>query len=416
MAQIGWIDFSTEDRKKMSRAMSLIRPEGQLDELGIGRIRDGLADSLFPGISTIQTRAKYFFIVPYILRDFLYLPAREKGKTNATRYLEDREHEIKNRLRAKYKGQTRTGIIGITLKDSQHIVRLPSEIYWVGLNTFGCMQTNGLALAGFLRNLNHQNQTHTGLRKEEESDDDHDAGIDQHELQIKVPAAPPSWKEDIDIKLSGEEATFLKKSFGDATNFKLINSVLQLVFKQPALLDSINESNNFSEFARRAVAISSLPVALRKNLVLAHDFAVVIDGAHILYNHILQQHFFPDEYDDSYMELWQQWHTELPSSMIDFENFHIADLNDWLSEDSFFVSKWWEYVRKANIPNMEPLFQLIRMRETTVKGKKARLRNSKNSFSEMAPGKWIGLQSLQYRFGNAKRIIVDILNPKSNAG
>src|SRR3954453_15260745 len=100
MAQIGWIDFSTADRKRMSQAMSLIRPEGQLDELGVGRVRDGIADRLFPGVSTIQTRAKYFFIVPYILRDYLYLSAREKSKTTAGRYLEDTEHEIKNRLRA----------------------------------------------------------------------------------------------------------------------------------------------------------------------------------------------------------------------------------------------------------------------------------------------------------------------------
>ena len=95
MAQIGWIDFSTADRKKMSQAMSLIRPEGQLDELGIGRIRDGLADLLFPGISTIQTRAKYFFIVPYILRDYLYLSGSEKSKIPPLHYLENKEHEAK---------------------------------------------------------------------------------------------------------------------------------------------------------------------------------------------------------------------------------------------------------------------------------------------------------------------------------
>jgi hypothetical protein len=38
-----------------------------VDELGIGLIRDGFSDILFPGSSTIQTRAKYFFITPYIL-------------------------------------------------------------------------------------------------------------------------------------------------------------------------------------------------------------------------------------------------------------------------------------------------------------------------------------------------------------
>lgn len=32
------------------------------DELGIGTVRDAFADALFPGTSTIQTRAHYFLI------------------------------------------------------------------------------------------------------------------------------------------------------------------------------------------------------------------------------------------------------------------------------------------------------------------------------------------------------------------
>lgn len=409
MAQIGWIDFSISDRKKMSQAMSLIRPEGQLDELGIGRIRDGLANQLFPGISTIQTRAKYFFIVPYILRDYLYLTSREKSKTNSSRYLEDREHEIKNRLREKYLGQNNTGIIGITLKESQRIVRQPSEIYWVGLNSFGCVDSGGLALAGFLRNLNQKNQQLNGRTKEDETDDDHDAGLD-YELQIKVPATRPDWRENIDINLTKDEAIFLKKQLLDQRNPKLRESLLQQIFQQTALLQCMIESKNFAPFALRAVAIPALPQHLRKKLTLAHDFAEVMHGAHILYNHVLQLHFFADDYEGKYLDEWQDWHASLTEQMIDAQQFHIADLDDWLSEGKYFVNKWWEYVQQSHIPDMEPLLQLIRLREFAVKGKKARLKNSRNDFSEMALNRWIGLKPLEYRFANSKRIIEDMLN------
>ncbi|MBK8372980.1 MAG: hypothetical protein IPL20_16875, partial [Saprospiraceae bacterium] len=61
--------------------------------------------------------------------------------------------------------------------------------------------------------------------------------------------------------------------------------------------------------------------------------------------------------------------------------------------------------------DMNSLLQLISIREWEVKGKKARLRNSRNDFAEMSLNKWIGLKPLQYRFGNSKRIIEDILNP-----
>ena len=67
MAQLGWIDFCPTHRDKVAAALDLLRPEGMVDELGLGTIRDGIANQLFPGISTIQTRAKYFFIIPYIL-------------------------------------------------------------------------------------------------------------------------------------------------------------------------------------------------------------------------------------------------------------------------------------------------------------------------------------------------------------
>lgn len=406
MAQIGWIDFSTADRKKMNQAMSLIRPEGQLDELGIGRIRDGLANELFPGISTIHTRAKYFFIVPYILRDFLYLSAREKNKTTAAAYLEDREHEIKNCLRAKYSGQKNTGIIGVTLKESQHSVTQPSEIYWVGLKIFGCLDTAGLTLSTFLKNLSQKNQYHYGSPKNEETDDDYDAGIDSGSL-IKVPATPNNWKETIDIKLSKEEADFLKKKLLDTSNVRLRDSLLQELVQKPNLL----KFPDFKSFAQNAIDSKQLPEILKKKLTLAHDFAILVDGAHLLYNHILQQYFYPEEYDDKFLEDWIRWHAELPIAMKDYRNFQITDLGDWLSEAQFFISKWWEYVQPEHINDMEPLLELIRQRELVVKGKKARLRNNLNNFSEMALGKWIGLKPLQYRFGNAKRIIEDILNP-----
>ncbi len=80
------------------RLLSFIKPEGQLDELGVGYIRDAISNQIFPGISTIQTRAKYFFIVTNILRDFAKLIPSEKRKTTARNYLNTHEHEVKNRI------------------------------------------------------------------------------------------------------------------------------------------------------------------------------------------------------------------------------------------------------------------------------------------------------------------------------
>ncbi len=38
MAELGWIDFSPKDRSRVGSILDLLRPEGQVDELGIGTI------------------------------------------------------------------------------------------------------------------------------------------------------------------------------------------------------------------------------------------------------------------------------------------------------------------------------------------------------------------------------------------
>ena len=67
--QLGWVDFSDNDRKKVLEVIHLLSEKGAVDELGFGIIRDGFADYFFPGTSTVQTRAKYYFLVPYILKE-----------------------------------------------------------------------------------------------------------------------------------------------------------------------------------------------------------------------------------------------------------------------------------------------------------------------------------------------------------
>ena len=67
--QLGWIDFSKNERNKVLSVIHQLEEPAAVDELGLGAIRDGFADYFFPGTSTVQTRAKYFIIVPYILKE-----------------------------------------------------------------------------------------------------------------------------------------------------------------------------------------------------------------------------------------------------------------------------------------------------------------------------------------------------------
>lgn len=61
-----WLDFSSAERERTFSILASLEEKGTVDDLGIGAVRDAIADHHFPGISTIQTRAKYFLFLAYI--------------------------------------------------------------------------------------------------------------------------------------------------------------------------------------------------------------------------------------------------------------------------------------------------------------------------------------------------------------
>jgi hypothetical protein len=65
MSAFACLDYSERERRKMLNVVDLFREHDTRDELGVGSVRDAFADMLFPGTSTIMTRARYFLLVPW---------------------------------------------------------------------------------------------------------------------------------------------------------------------------------------------------------------------------------------------------------------------------------------------------------------------------------------------------------------
>lgn len=120
-SSLGWIDFSDNDRQKVLKVIELLKGEGTVDELGIGVIRNSLSDAMFPGITTIMTRAKYYFIVPRILHDF---KTEKPAKITAKEYLRRKENEIMNELAIKYDYSEDEKIMGISVAKQNRDVAL----------------------------------------------------------------------------------------------------------------------------------------------------------------------------------------------------------------------------------------------------------------------------------------------------
>ena len=128
---IGWIDFSKDERNKVLNVIHLLDEPGAVDELGIGAVRDAFADLFFPGTSTVQTRAKYFLIVPYVLME---AGSGKYGSDLNTilRKIDNEERSCRDILIK----TSNDGVIG-SLVPRSWVLRTPSNIYWNGIKRMG---------------------------------------------------------------------------------------------------------------------------------------------------------------------------------------------------------------------------------------------------------------------------------------
>lgn|SRR5690606_5029018 len=69
MPALQWLDFSSSERENILTLLESQKDKSTIDELGLGLIRDAISDHFLPGLSTIQTRARYFLFVAWLLRD-----------------------------------------------------------------------------------------------------------------------------------------------------------------------------------------------------------------------------------------------------------------------------------------------------------------------------------------------------------
>src|SRR5262245_6290078 len=124
-----WLDYSEQQRRQMLDVIDLFREQETRDELGIGAVRDAFADMLFPGTSTIQTRARYFLFVPWIYRQ---LEAKRTPSDQVR--LKARKLEV-TLIYALLDSEDTAGLLGKQAKET--LQRLPSNVYWQGLRILG---------------------------------------------------------------------------------------------------------------------------------------------------------------------------------------------------------------------------------------------------------------------------------------
>lgn len=404
MNQIGWIDFSRSHYNKVMSVMDMFADQGVIDELGLGTIRDSISDLLFPGISTIQTRAKYFLLIPWIFQDI-----ERNGKID--RFFSELEqseiHFIKTlRLNSKDEG----GIIGATLRNANP-KRKPSSVYWNGLITYGIRHFKG-SITDYINYVQRHHKMKANRKKLVAEGDGNVPGDDtdathlyQNPLWCQLPTPPADWKENLTIKLTQEEALFLCEVITRSSRNSLWANILRHDIDKAISFSSIDDF----------LHLPNLPEELKVLLQIAIDFNLIMQGAFIRYNLLIQRNrengrdaeLLPIW--DSYLKKMKNFHWDIWNSQVLWKLFPYIHIST-----QRFVENWIETI-KGDAYWEAKGDQLIKDRELRLKGfKRARLFDKSIAQKQQA-FTGITVQAgevyyLNYRWAVARIILTDIQN------
>lgn len=215
-----WLAFSEKERRKVLDVVELFGDRDTRDELGLGTVRDAFADLFFPGISTIQTRARYFLFVPWA---YLDLERKKKPSKEIADLARWAEVKLINVL-AETEGENE-GVIGINARDT--LKRLASNIYWQGLGLWrirlfpGGQESYHRSLDRFYALTKPQ---HLSLEERQA-----DAPAQTGNWHPALPAAPKDFPNGATFKLTHTEAHYLRERILTAVP----DSLLAVFAKEP---------------------------------------------------------------------------------------------------------------------------------------------------------------------------------------
>jgi hypothetical protein len=280
-----WLDTSEHDRRRALDVIDLFKQRDTRDELGIGSVRDALADLITPGTSTIQTRARYLFFIPWM---YLDLERRRVSPADVARRARESELALMDILA---ESADNGGTIGIEAR--RKLKRLPSAVYWGGLGTFGIRLFPGA-----------QDQYHRGLdrfyREQERSrasrEDREGEKRDRQNWHPHLPVPPSDYPAGASFALRREEAEYLQ----DRILQRAPGTLLAFLVDRCRLAESV-------DFPWEHPLVAELPTRLSVLLEHARCFSEAMHGAALLYNRMLAEQLARDDWATEYQEWIEEW-------------------------------------------------------------------------------------------------------------
>ena len=399
---LSWLDSSERERRAVMELVSALNEPGTLDELGIGSIRDTIADELFPGTSTIQTRARYFLFIPWILRMVEDRPGAQPEQ-RAIRL----QRQLCDALDVTHGSDA--GVIGREAKGN--LKRWPMSIYWSGLERWGIRRYGGSTPAYFA-SLGRPSSLVTAAHAIEEPVEErrYEASDPTPRNWSPLPEPPDGFPETASFLLTDVEGRFLLERIGQHHP----NTYLAYLLKSGDA-DGMLEP----EFPWEHPAADAAPPTMQAWLHDARLFSLVHRGAALLYNFMLAQELGNNEREAEFSRSLSEWSEDMAACESELAGWDRIRMWErlWTANPKLrpgtreFVDHWHHLAVKRSVADLvggTEAGRLIQRRERSLKRTRARLsypeaRDNRSGYPSSA--------RLQFRWPQARRIAADILEP-----
>jgi hypothetical protein len=266
MSRLSWIDYDASRANQALRHFDSLHEHDARDELGLGGVRDTFSDLFFPGTSTIQTRVRYFLFVPWCCA-----AAAQKGTTPENVLVSLRSNEVRLIKTLQMLG---AGEQVIGFEKGEDLARMPSEVYWNGLQVLGIRRGSG-GIARWAWRLAKSRQITNELPALEDKTTVLDNGFDK-----EMPPPPRGFPDTkgLQMALEPDEAAYLRYRFENAA----VNKDAAVYSLFSAMLRSTKKKS--SPMPWQDVRLQNLPSEPADLLALGKAFSNVMAGAVLAYN------------------------------------------------------------------------------------------------------------------------------------
>jgi hypothetical protein len=379
---IAWLDASRDEQRRMREVINLFTQSESRDELGIGQVRDSFSDRLFPGTSTLHTRARYVLLIPWCYREAARL-------ANSGEDLLRRADKIERKLIvALNDAGAHDGLIGRQVLAK--LKTLPSALYWSALSQWGVL------VGGVEDELLAKTWRHEA-----------DELVERAPRMWNVPAVPLGFPDSADtLDLSYDEALWVREHMMSGSE----GSMLALLLSDPH--DTWKDVP-----APWAVPVGDTAVA--DLLEHARLFSLVIQGAALSYNLALARRYEQmgltavETPVDVYAQAITDWNSALTGELDALDAWQLADMwqgarehnprISWATQS--FVDTWVDLLRRGVRPDQDVAVTHVIARERLQKKTQSRLTNEKllRAWSGAS-----GAGRLSYRWSNVTRLLTDV--------